>query len=93
MFEQAVSVIFKHEGGYANNPNDPGQETNWGISKRSYPEEDIYNLTKERAKHIYLRDYWKPLNLYMIDNANICLELLIWLLMPGLQDRLKWLKS
>jgi len=75
MFNQAVAVIFKHEGGYANNESDPGKETNFGISKRSYPEVDIYNLTKERAKHIYLRDYWKPLNLYMIDNANICLEL------------------
>ena len=75
MFDQAVSVIFKHEGGYVKNENDPGGETNYGISKRSYPEVDIYNLTKERAKAIYLRDYWKPLNLYMIDNANVCLEL------------------
>jgi len=75
MFDQAVQVIFKHEGGYVRNYNDPGGETNYGISERSYPEVDIYNLTKERAKAIYLRDYWKPLNLYMIDNANICLEL------------------
>jgi len=75
MFNQAVAVIFLHEGGYAKNESDPGGETNFGISKRSYPEVDIYNLTKERAKHIYLRDYWKPLNLYMIDNANVCLEL------------------
>ena len=75
MFDQAVDVILKHEGGLVDNPNDPGGITNFGISKRSYPEVDIYNLTKEKAKEIYERDFWHPLNLYMIDNANICLEL------------------
>ena len=75
MFNQAVQVIFLHEGGYVDHKSDPGGCTNYGISQRAYPEVDIYNLTKERAKHIYLRDYWKPLSLYMLDNANICLEL------------------
>jgi len=89
MFDQAVAVIFKHEGGYANNPNDPGQETNFGISKRSYPEVDIYNLTKEQAKEIYERDYWKPLRLYMIDNANVCLELFDFSVNAGLSRAVK----
>lgn len=46
------------EGGYVNNPKDPGGETKYGISKRSYPELDIKNLTKEQAKTIYKRDYY-----------------------------------
>jgi len=75
MYKQAISVILMHEGGYVKNPNDPGGETNYGISKRSYPEEDIRNLTRERAVEIYHRDFWKPLKLYLIDNANICLEI------------------
>jgi len=75
MFDQAVAVIFLHEGGYSKNDNDPGGETRWGISKRSYPEVDIENLTKGKAKEIYERDFWHPLKLYLIDNANICLEL------------------
>ena len=75
MFNLAIEVIFKHEGGYVKNPSDPGGETNWGISKRSYPEVDIYNLTKKQAREIYERDYWNPLRLYMIDNANICLDI------------------
>jgi len=41
MFDQAVEVILKHEGGLADNPNDPGGITNFGISKRSYPELSI----------------------------------------------------
>lgn len=62
----SFDVIFDrtlgHEGGYVNNPKDPGGETNWGISKRSYPSLDIKNLTREAAKAIYKRDFWIPLN-------------------------------
>lgn len=47
-----------HEGGYVNDPNDPGGETNWGISKRSYPDLDIKNLTRAEAVAIYHRDFW-----------------------------------
>ena len=46
------------EGGYANDPNDPGGETNYGISKRSYPDLDIKNLSLSNAISIYKRDYW-----------------------------------
>jgi lysozyme family protein len=57
-FEQAVEVVLAHEGGYVNNPADPGGETKHGISKRSYPHLDIQALTKEQAKEIYYRDWW-----------------------------------
>ena len=58
IFEQAVQFTLKHEGGYVNDPVDPGGETKYGISKKSYPDIDIKNLTKEQAKAIYYQDYW-----------------------------------
>lgn len=57
-FEQAFQRLIGHEGGYVNHPSDPGGETNFGITKRSYPAEDIRGMTLARAKAIYLRDYW-----------------------------------
>lgn len=57
-FDTAVKIILKHEGGYVNHPSDPGGETNFGISKRAYPDVDIANLTEEGAAEIYRRDYW-----------------------------------
>jgi lysozyme family protein len=57
-YDKAVELILKHEGGYVDHPNDPGGETNMGISKRSYPDEDIKGMTKERAKEIYKKDFW-----------------------------------
>jgi lysozyme family protein len=50
----------EHEGGYNNDPNDAGGETNFGISKRSYPDIDIASLTKEAAAGIYERDFLAP---------------------------------
>ena len=58
MFDDIIKVVLKHEGGYVNDPVDPGGETNFGIAKRSHPDVDIKNLTKEGAKEIYYQDYW-----------------------------------
>lgn len=60
-FGTAFDRLLGHEGGYVNDPQDPGGETNWGISKRSYPNVDIKALTREQAKEIYRRDFWEPL--------------------------------
>ena len=57
-FDQAFETLIGHEGGYVNTPQDPGKETKYGISKRAYPGEDIPALTLERARAIYLPDYW-----------------------------------
>lgn len=57
-FDVAIDRVLAHEGGYVNNPRDPGGETNWGISKRAYPSVNIRTLTREGAKAIYRRDYW-----------------------------------
>lgn len=57
-FLKAINRVLGYEGGYVNDPEDPGGETNWGISKRSYPEVDIKNLTRNQAIAIYYRDFW-----------------------------------
>jgi lysozyme family protein len=58
-FDQAFDRLIGNEGGYVNNPADPGGETNWGISKRAYPTLDIRKLTRDQAKQIYLTDFWQ----------------------------------
>ena len=61
-FDEIFDRLLGHEGGYVNHPADPGGETNWGISKRTYPNVNIKTLTREGAKEIYRRDFWEPLN-------------------------------
>lgn len=63
-FRRALAFALRWEvgadkdGGYTNDPHDPGGETRWGISKRSYPGLDIRALSREQAEEIYFRDYW-----------------------------------
>ena len=57
-FEDIIEITLHHEGGYVNDPDDLGGETNFGIAKRFYPDVDIKNLTKDEASDIYRRDYW-----------------------------------
>ncbi len=59
MFDYFIERVLTHEGGYVNDPRDPGQETRWGISKRAYPQVDIRNLTRAQAVDIYRRDFWQ----------------------------------
>jgi lysozyme family protein len=68
-FNTAFERLIGHEGGYVNDPRDPGGETKFGISKRSYPAEDIAGMTLERAKRIYLRDYWGPVGCDAVPDA------------------------
>lgn len=49
-------------GGYNNNPKDPGGETKWGVSKRSYPKLNIKKLTRAEAKVIWRRDFWERIH-------------------------------
>jgi lysozyme family protein len=77
-FDAAFAIVVGLEGDYVNDPQDPGGETKFGISKRAHPNEDIPNLTLDRAKAIYLGTYWQatgcdalkwPMSLYVFDCA------------------------
>ena len=77
-FETALHLTLEFEGGYSQDPLDPGGETNYGISKKSYPEEDIKNITPDRVREIYKKDYWdksgcnglaSPLDIFVFDAA------------------------
>lgn len=59
-FRKSLAFVLKWEGGYVNDPDDPGGETKWGISKRNHPTLDIPNLTPEQAAKIYSDEYWDP---------------------------------
>ncbi len=57
-FDTIINFILSKEGGYVDDKDDPGGETNYGISKRQYSTLDIKNLSLKKAKNIYYKDYW-----------------------------------
>lgn len=68
MFEQALTTILRFEGGYVNDPDDPGGATNKGIIQKTYDsyrrvkgldERPVRQITDEEVREIYERDYWR----------------------------------
>lgn len=54
----SINRVLGNEGGYTEGEGDPGGETQWGISKRSYPNISISELTRDDAIAIYQKDFW-----------------------------------
>lgn len=61
-FDQALAEVLKSEGGYVNHPEDPGGETNHGITARvarlNGYEGPMQSIPMDLVKAIYRNDYW-----------------------------------
>lgn len=65
-FERAQELVVGIEGGFSDDPHDPGNYTpdgrlvgtKYGISARAYPHLDIRSLTLDDARALYRVDYW-----------------------------------
>ena len=61
-YDKCLETILHHEGGYVNHPEDPGGETNLGVTKRVYQEwggtKDMKDLTFDDVAPIYRKNYW-----------------------------------
>lgn len=72
-FRDAMDFVFRSEGGYTNNENDAGGETNLGVTigtlRRAHHlgivgHEVPKMLTRKEALDIYFELYWKPCHAY-----------------------------
>lgn len=70
-FEAAFARTIQFEGGFSDDPNDPGGATKYGISSRSYPDLDVRTITLEQAKAIYLRDFWEPASCDRLNDPEV----------------------
>jgi lysozyme family protein len=65
-FARALNFTLKFEGGYSDNPRDPGGATNLGITQhalecfRDHPvtKDDVKALKQDEAAKIYRQNYW-----------------------------------
>jgi lysozyme family protein len=57
-FKLAVEITLQHEGGYVDNPADPGGATKYGITQRDLPGENIAELTENQAATYYQLHFW-----------------------------------
>jgi lysozyme family protein len=68
-FETSLPFVLSWEGGFVDDPDDPGGRTNKGITQAVYsqsraelglPDADVANITDDEVKTIYLSRYWQP---------------------------------
>jgi len=66
-FAACLAHTLRYEGGYVNNPLDPGGKTNKGITQRTYDgwrskqglyHRDVRFIDDKEVQAIYRRDYW-----------------------------------
>ena len=77
-YNKCLETILHHEGGYVNHPEDPGGETNLGVTKRVYEEhggtKNMKDLTVEDVAPIYKKGYWDRMKCDEIPNGlDLCL--------------------
>src|SRR5260221_4249705 len=68
-FNDCLTRLLKDEGGYTNDPIDPGGPTNFGITLTDYRKyidsqgtaNDVKNMRLDDAKTIYRTKYWNVL--------------------------------
>lgn len=86
-FSIAMKFVLKNEGGYVNNPKDPGGATNFGISLRFLRTidksdadinkdgivdiNDIASMTVDDAVRLYKKYWWDNYNYSLINNQDI----------------------
>jgi len=65
-FKECLDLVLKSEGGWVNNLQDPGGETNLGVTKRvweeyvGHPVKTMKDLTKDDVAPMYELKYWRP---------------------------------
>ncbi|MEW9585526.1 glycoside hydrolase family 108 protein [Paraburkholderia sp. DGU8] len=78
-FDDAFDALIGNEGGYSNNPADPGGETMWGVTARVARAAGytgpMKNLPRDTAKAIAKKLYWDPLRLDELD-ARVAFQIL-----------------
>lgn len=89
---RVMDLIVENEGLYSNDPNDPGGETKYGISKASYPDFDIKSLTVDQAYDIYSHDFWGHYNLNMVKSQSVANKVLLALINMNPVDAIKGLQ-
>ena len=82
-FNKFFKTLLKHEGGFVNDPDDPGGATNKGITFATFKRyaknllgveptlQNLKNLTDEQAAKIYKKRYWDRIRGDEITDQNL----------------------
>lgn len=94
-FHKISKIILRHEGGYINDPDDPGGATNKGIAWNTWKAyakidinveptlENLKKLSDKDAEIIYRKRYWEPKYFCKLKNDKVGLMVYDWTITSG----------
>ena len=107
-FQRFIKVILRHEGGFVNDPVDPGGATKYGISIRLLSRlgelgdidkdgdvdiHDIQAMTLEAASEIYHECFYKPLRIEEILDPSLAMQVFDFAVNAGSKTAVKILQE
>lgn len=66
-FDASLAAVLQHEGGWSNDPHDPGGATNRGVTQGTYdlwrvdhqlPKRSVKHITPAEVMAVYKKRYW-----------------------------------
>lgn len=99
-FDTSLTKVLVHEGGYVNNPNDPGGATNRGVTQRVYDiyrerrggtKQSVKNISATEVADIYRTNYW---NLAKCERLPAGIDYVVFdgAVNSGVSQSIKWLQ-
>ena len=99
--DECLKFVLKWEGGFSDDPDDPGGATNCGIIQETYdkyrkgkslPVQSVQKITKDECVEIYRKSYW---NAVKADTIPAPLDLVMFDsgVNNGVRTSIKWLQT
>ncbi|MHC1707434.1 MAG: glycoside hydrolase family 108 protein [Bacteroidales bacterium] len=107
-FQKFMKVILRHEGGFVNDPDDPGGATKYGISIRLLASlgelgdidkdgdvdiHDILALGPEEVAEIYFAHFYEPLRIEEIKDSSLAMQVFDFAVNAGSKTAVKILQE
>ena len=103
-FEDAYKMTRKAEGGFVNNPNDSGKETNFGVTKETLGDyhknhndpdipKEVENLQPKHAEYILRKMYYDQNNIGGIVDPRLARHIFDMSVLPNPQTAARWVQK
>lgn len=100
VFDKALAFTLKWEGGYSNNPNDPGGATMKGVIQKTYddyrkskglPLQGVKAISDSEVHDIYENLYWKASGCDKISDSDLAISVFDFAVNGGVARAKKYL--
>lgn len=95
VFDAFIARVLKTEGGYVNDPEDPGGETNWGITLATARANgytgNMKDMTRDQAIAVYRSAFWQRIQGEELPR-QLSYQILDAAVNHGIENAVRWMQ-